>query len=104
MSPLHILHLSPHPSLSLLLYFFIYQSLLISSMHFVDGSATDYLHLVSRLPGFLLVVRPAGSFFGGSPYGPGEEKIRAEYEQNGSDTQTASASTTAKALGMGTNE
>lgn len=25
----------------------------------------------SVLPGFLLVVRPAGSFFGGSPYGPG---------------------------------
>lgn len=39
----------------------------------MDGSAEDYLHLLSCLPGFLLVVRPAGgSFFGGSPYGPVE--------------------------------
>lgn len=79
MSPLHILHLSPPPSLSLLLLFFIYQSLLVPSIHFVDGSAVDYLYLISCLPGFLLVVRPAGgSFFGGSPYGPWEGKISEE--------------------------
>lgn len=75
MSPLHILHLSPPPSLFPHYFlFFIYQSLLTASIHFVDGSTVDYLHLVSCLPGFLLVVRPAGSFFGGSPYGPVEEK------------------------------
>lgn len=75
MSPLHILHLSPPPSLPLpIAFLFIYQSLLIPSIHFVDESAVDYLHLVSCLPEFLVVDRPAGSFFGGSPYGPAEGK------------------------------
>lgn len=78
------------PSPSPLLFLFIHQSLLIPSIHSMDGSAEDYLHLLSCLPGFLLVVRPAGgSFFGGSPYGPvewgggeREREKRVEYEQN----------------------
>lgn len=74
MSPLHILHLLPPPSLSLLLPFHL--RVLAYSLHtFTHGPTGDYLHLVCCLPGFLLVVRPAGgSFFGGSPYGPAKEE------------------------------
>lgn len=77
----------------------------------MDGSAEDYLHLLSCLPGFLLVVRPAGgSFFGGSPYGPVEwrgkrKKKRVEYEQNDGKTETAPISaTSAKAHRFKTNK
>lgn len=78
------------PSFSLLSFFFIYRSLLIPSIHFVDGSTEDYLHLVSRLPGFLLVVRPAGGSFFGGPYWPGGGKITVGHEKNSRNTDTAS--------------
>lgn len=78
----------------------------------MDGSAEDYLRLLSCLPGFLLVVRPAGgSFFGGSPYGPvewgggGREKKGWNMNRMTEKTETAPVSaTSAKARRFKTNK